>query len=137
MASRTGQLAPALEGFKEVRLIGFDDVMQLGLLFLHRPLQQSMSPAKRRAQMNARAAGRHSEAAAVNRRLCIIYPRLATFQSSQWRAGERIEGAMTVTTPVALNPGLTAPALHVSRLTMWVTLQQILVLIFALAAPNR
>ena len=83
MASGTGQLALALEGFEEIRFVGLDDIVQLGVLLLRRSLQQSMPPAKRRAQMNARAAGRSSKAATVNHCLRIISPRLTTFQPCQ------------------------------------------------------
>ena len=53
MSRRTRQFALAFERLKEIRLVGFDDIVQLGVLFLGWPLQQSMAPAKRRAHMNS------------------------------------------------------------------------------------
>ncbi|MBK7462550.1 MAG: hypothetical protein IPJ50_07255 [Betaproteobacteria bacterium] len=52
MSRWTRQFALTFERLKEIRLVGFHDIVQLGALLLHRPLQQSMPPAKRRARMN-------------------------------------------------------------------------------------
>lgn len=118
MPCRTRQVAPAFERLKEIRLVGFDDVVQLRAAFLRWPLQQAMPPAKRRARMNARVVGGGSKAAAFDHRPRVIRPRRTTFQPRQRRAGQGIEGPPTIAAPVALNPGLTAPALHRRRLAM-------------------
>ena len=49
MSRGARQWALALEGFEEIRFVGLDDIVQLGILLLRRSLQQSMPPAKRRA----------------------------------------------------------------------------------------
>jgi hypothetical protein len=52
MSRRTRLFALTFERLKEIHLIGFHDIVQLGVLLLGWPLQQSMAPAKRRARMN-------------------------------------------------------------------------------------
>ena len=52
MSRWTRQFALTFERLKEIRLVGFHDIVQLGVLLLGRPLQQSMAPAKCRTRMN-------------------------------------------------------------------------------------